>query len=80
MTTSAEVQELILEKLSHGPFGPYMIAAAIDEAPFRVRAELKELKRARLVAEHLSPDVHVFSLTGSGYARLSGHVQLKLTS
>lgn len=78
MATSAEVQELILEKLSHGPFGPYTIAAAINEPPFRVRAELKELKRLHLVREHLDRQAHLFHLTASGVARIAGHEQLRL--
>lgn len=76
--TSTEVQELILEKLSHGPFGPYVIAEAIKEPPFRVRAELKALKRQQLVREQLGPRAHLFYLTASGIARIAGHNQLRL--
>lgn len=78
MATSAEVQELILDQLSRGPHGPYAIAAAIGEPPFRVRAELKELKRHQLVREQLNPQAHLFHLTASGVARIAGHRQMRL--
>lgn len=72
MRTSVELQELILEQLSHGPQGPYAVAAELKEPPYRVRGELQALKRQRLVAEHLNIDTHFFTLTASGVARMSG--------
>lgn len=78
MTASSELQDLILEKLSHGPFGPYVIAEAVGEPPYRVRGELQALKRQRLVVEHLNKDVHFFTLTAKGIAQIAGHEQMRL--
>ena len=76
--TPSELQDRILEKLSHGPYGPYVIATDIGEPPFRVTAELKELKRRRLVTERITRETHLFHLTASGVAHLAGHNQMRL--
>ena len=76
--TSQELQDRLLEELSRGPAGAYILAGELHEPPFRVLAELSALKRARLVTEHFSTDARLFSLTGSGIARLGGINQLKV--
>ena len=65
--TSYEIQRLILRELRHGSLNHFEIAAAIDQAPFRVRAELKgPLKQARLVREVIDTFHHVWRLTEAG--------------
>ena len=64
--TSYDIQRLILRELRHGPLNHFEVATAIDQAPFRVRAELKSLKRARLVREVLTGQHHVWRLTEAG--------------
>ena len=73
-----ERQRIILLKLRHGRMDHYQIAADMVEAPFTIRAELKTLKRDRLVREHISPDGHLWELTGNGerLAWASGQQQL----
>lgn len=66
--TSPEIQRLIVRALRHGPLDYFQVAADITQAPFRVRAELKALKRERLVREKLAPRAVHWELTEIGMA------------
>lgn len=77
--TSDEVQLLILQALRDEPGHYFLIAQAVEEAPYRVRGELKALKRRRLVRERLTTTEHSWTLTDSGYGLLLKRDQLELT-
>lgn len=64
--TSLEIQQQILVALRHGPLDYFQVAADICQAPFRVRAELKALKRERLVREEWQSTKIVWELTEVG--------------
>lgn len=68
--TSEQIQARILPELSNGPVELYDLAATLDEAPFRVRAELRALRRQRLVREIVRADLHAWQLTDAGFAAL----------
>lgn len=72
--TSQELQTRILQALRHGRLDQFQIAADINQAPFRVRAELKALKRQRLVREEfdLAGNHVVWELRASGWAVVYG--------
>lgn len=55
----------------------FMLAAAIGEAPFRVRGELQDLRRERLVHSTIRRDRIVWELTSRG-ERMSWGTQLEL--
>ena len=61
-----ERQRLIILQLRHGPRDHYQISADLFEAPFAVRAELKALKRDRLVREKIDRRGHTWELTARG--------------
>jgi predicted transcriptional regulator len=75
---SNELQELILRALVAGPRNHYDLAAALDQAPFRIRAELKTLKRERLVSDVIDEQQIVWSLTGKAVSKLNQGAQLTL--
>jgi hypothetical protein len=62
------------------PLDYFMLAATVGEAPFRVRAELKNLRRERLVHEMLAPGRIVWVLTARGIRLAWGLDQQELTS
>lgn len=63
----AEIKKRILKELRHEPLNLFVLAAQMHEAPFRVRAELKGLRRDRLVREQFTRDGrHVWALTERG--------------
>lgn len=65
--TSHEIQMMIVRALRDGEqLDHYELAKMIDQAPFRVRAELRALKRDRYVREQLSPEAHTWTLTPPG--------------
>lgn len=69
--TSQEIQRALTIALGaydggHGA-NHFDLAAEVDQAPFRVRAELRELRRQRLVREVLTPAEHVWMLTARGW-------------
>lgn len=66
MMTSQEIQLMILRELRHGPLNYFRVAEQIDQAPFRVRAELRCLKSERYVTEHLEPTEVLWHLTTRG--------------
>ena len=76
--TSHEIQLLILRALRFGPLNHFEIAVEIDQAPFRVRAELHRLKAERYVTERVAPDDHSWKLTERGYRVASQQDQLEL--
>jgi hypothetical protein len=56
----------------------FTIAAGIGAATFRVRAELRALKRERLVIEIIRADLHQWRLTSAGLERAARASQLRL--
>lgn len=56
----------ILEALIVEPLHQYAIAELIGEAPYLVRAELKGLKRERLVRDEIKPAGLLWQLTERG--------------
>ena len=76
---SQEVKREILRVLlAAGGVDLFAIAAEIGEAPFRVRTELRLLKRERLVTEISRADVHHWRLTNSGIELAARGNQLRL--
>jgi hypothetical protein len=76
-----DIKPKLLEELRHGPLETVTIAEAVDEALFLVRAELKALKRDRLVLdkfEHAGHQGHYWELTDRGVKRLNSSDQLRL--
>lgn len=73
--TSAEIQRMILDELAHGVSDHFQVAANIDQAPFRVRAELKAMRRDRLVRERTTIEAHDWSLTPRGWTVLNSQAQ-----
>lgn len=61
-----ERQRLILAQLRHGGRDHYQIAADLVEPPFAIRAELKALKRDRLVRERIDRRGHLWELSAHG--------------
>ena len=61
-----ERQRKILQGLRHGPLDHYQLAADIAEAPFTVRADLKALKRDRIVTDRITNEAHTWELTAAG--------------
>lgn len=59
-------QKRILRELRHGPLDQMQLAAALDEPPFTVRAELHWLKRERLVRDRHRAAGHLWELTDQG--------------
>lgn len=65
--TSRQIQLMIVGALRWGErLDHFEIAKRIDQAPFRVRGELRALKRARCVHERLTVDEHSWRLTPRG--------------
>lgn len=59
-------QNRIVRALRHGPLDQFSIADVTGDAPFNVRAELKALRRERIVNDHLTAAAHVWELTARG--------------
>lgn len=78
--TSVEIQTLILKSLRHDAKGldHFQIAADTGQAPFRVRAELRVLRRGRLVRDYLGFGRVMWCLTGRGWDQVHGADQLEL--
>lgn len=76
--TSTELQREIMHALIHGGLDQFQIAADIGDAPFRVRAELRELKRDRLVRDRVGPRAITWELTDRGYTTALAADQLEL--
>lgn len=64
--TSQQIQRLIVIELRNGPLDQFQIAAGIGQAPFRVRAELRHLKRDRLVRDYINGGRLDWELTAKG--------------
>lgn len=76
--TSAQLQADVMHALAHGGLDQYQIAADVADAPFRVRAELRELRRRRLVHDRFTPRAVVWELTEAGYTAALAANQLEL--
>lgn len=68
----------IISTLRHGPLNPVEIAHDSDLPPFCVRGWLKELKRERLVEEHLTTREHHYRLTDRGHRAAAASDQIEL--
>ena len=76
--TSQQLQDRILERLaSRGACGPFILADELDEAPFRILAELKELDRQHYTHEH-PRFTRLWRITPRGRARINSRDQLKV--
>lgn len=64
--TPQQRRDAILEALKDGGLDQFQIAATIADAPFQVRAELKAMRRDRLVRDRLTPRAHIWELTEFG--------------
>jgi hypothetical protein len=62
----SEIKRRIVCQLRDGALDQSQIAAGIGEAPFRVRAELLDLKRVRFVHDTFRRDGHIWQLTNVG--------------
>jgi len=71
-------REILRTLLTAGGVDLFTIAAEIAEPPFRVRAELRALKRERLVTETIRADLHHWRLTSTGLALAGGRNQLRM--
>jgi hypothetical protein len=60
------LQHAILSALRYGPLNQFQLAAELDEAPFRIRAELKWMRRERLVIDRLDTAEVSWLLTDQG--------------
>lgn len=78
--TSHELQRKIVVALKYGKLDHFQIAADICQAPFRVRAELKALKRECLVREEFGAENVLWELTSVGYAAAWEVDQMALTN
>lgn len=80
--TSLELQSRILQALRHGARDHFQVAADLTQAPFRVRAELKALKRQRLVREQFdyAGNRVVWELRASGWAVVYGADQTTIVA
>lgn len=76
--TSQQLQRDIMHALIHGGLDQYQIAADVADAPFRVRAELRHLKRDRLVRDKAGARAITWELTDRGYTTALGADQLEL--
>lgn len=76
--TSAQLQTDIMSALVHGSLDQFQIAADVSDAPFRVRAELRELRRERLVREKYGARSILWELTDAGYTAALAANQLEL--
>lgn len=77
MTYLNPARVAILGALRYGALDPFAISAAADVAPFTVRAELRALKRERLVAERLTDREHCYALTDRGHRIVNEADQLR---
>lgn len=75
MTT---IKGAIVDALRHEPLNHYDIATRIHTAPFMVRAELKALKRDRLVRDYIDQRGHMWELTDRGHRAAYSNDQLEL--
>ena len=66
MSWQPEIRRRILVALKHGGLNPYELAAMLEEAPFRIHQELKQLRRDGFVRASLHPDHVEWALTGRG--------------
>lgn len=78
MTWLPQIKRRILEELRPGPLHLYELSEELDEAPFRIRAELLGLKRDRLVRLRLERDSADWELTDRGQKLLRQLDQLEL--
>lgn len=75
---SNEIQHQIIVELRNGALDQWQIAGGIGQASFTVLAELKALKRLRLVQDHDRSGGLMWELTSSGYREAFHLEQLRL--
>ena len=60
------IKRSILAALRWEPLDHFQVAATLGEPPFRVRAELRALKRDRYVSDRIDDHGHRWMLTNRG--------------
>lgn len=81
----SELQKRILTELCRGPVDLMTLADQLGIAPFYVRAELRSLRRSRLVRNRFGAtgwsqnELHIWELTNRGWALINQANQLRLT-
>lgn len=78
MTWLSDIKERIVIAIRDEPLDHFQIAAAIGEPPFRVRAELQDLRRDRLARNTVARGHVVWSLTVRGEHLASSAAQTTL--
>jgi hypothetical protein len=78
MSWLPDIKRRILGELRHGGLDQFQISAGIAEAPFRVRAELQDLKRDRLIYPSIRDGHIVWTLTVRGERTLLAAAQIEL--
>lgn len=66
--TSADIQREILLSLRHGELSTNELADAIDQAPFRVRAELQALSRVNALVQDTTGQIWRLTRAGERWA------------
>jgi len=74
----SDIKERILDTLIEEPLDQFQIAAELAEAAFRVRAELHDLRRDRLVREEWHRGALKWKLTDRAYSYLEQKNQTTL--
>jgi predicted transcriptional regulator len=78
--TSIEIRRAIVIALRHGPLDMFQVAEEVNEPPYRVRGELKTLKRERLVTDTMLVDRILWRLTETGMAQAWERAQLRFSA
>lgn len=74
--TPHQLRRRLLQTLRHEGLNLYVIADQVEEPPFRVRAELRGMKRDRLVRHN--PHTGDWELTTAGTKKLYAGDQMEL--
>jgi predicted transcriptional regulator len=78
--TSIEIRRQIVIALRNGPLDMFQISEAVSEPPYRVRGELKTLKRERLAIDTMLIDRILWRLTDTGTAQAWERAQLRFSA
>lgn len=71
----SEIRAAILADLLYEPLDMYRLAAGLGEPPFRVRAELKAMRRDQLVRDRIANGRIEWMLTNRGERLANEHNQ-----
>jgi predicted transcriptional regulator len=73
-----QIQDRILATLRYEALNAHAIAYELDEPPYRIRGELKRLKRERLVRDRIEREGYLWELTDRGVSFLFSGDQTEL--